>query len=896
MCNARTFSCVTFFSFLTFSISLGIITSVPYPDDDSGKKYGDSCESMEYCHGELVSCQHGTCSCFTPEDMIYDDHSHGCVVLAGRKCEINSEIWKVSVNCIEDAYCDENGVCLCSKGFYHSSNGTCIKKKIYKETCVNDQECDSTASKTLVCVNGACSCDKRGQVYDERRQACVAVVDSECEKEDEDIECISNGICRQGRCVCKQGYAKSTSGKCDLGFGAECNSVEGQRCADIYFTCINGHCQCKHPLHQVFDERTQECVSMVYGPCTFPKKDFMGKTKNVTGIYDIQKCIKNSLCVDKGFYSECECKPGYVQAKVGTCAPGYMESCDVDECEPTLYCRNNRCDCLDYLQTYDPTIKQCVGLVGSRCSKDKPNCVEFASCVITEAEISGQCICDKYSLEIANRTCASVIEALHNTGTMYQAHKFFFVNPINWFTSQILILQLLAEVSPNDFSRTIISDQDQILITPVKRLSFYGESCEVTSDCASHTGLTCSNSTCLCASGFIARLNPDKLLESKTTECVIRAGSKCGVIDNTVQTSEDTGVSKTYKRPFTTYLWSKFRKSIPFLDGQVSDSECVDNSYCVQGICTCLPGYFRDHRGLCLKKRTLFQPCRENDHCRSSEGLVCDQGKCQCTRSMVFDRIARKCYLPAGSVCDAYSSDIDMECVRNSECSNDRCVCLAGFTPSSDGTCGVAYGQSCNGKEKICSDIQLMCRSGSCQCKYPIHQIYNATLNQCLSKPDGPCDPNYLEPGTGNNTAFSFKCVPFSECKLSEEEGATPFKYSCKCKNGYAESQIGECDPSYSAVCNEDDDCDSVAQLSCINGICSCPDKMLSFDWTKRKCVGKVGARCKFIQLERFLSMRVDVPTECVHNAICVENVFRLDGRCQCKSNYTHSTTYEKCI
>ncbi|ODN06033.1 Tenascin-X, partial [Orchesella cincta] len=824
MYSTRSFN-YTLFSLLIFSIFLGVITSVPYSDNGSGKKYGDRCEAMEYCQGELVSCQHGTCTCFTPEDMIYDDQSHGCVVLAGRKCEINSEIWKVSVNCIEGAFCDEKGVCVCSEGSYPSFNGTCANKKSHKESCSNDPEC----SKALVCIGGTCSCDKRGQVYDETRQACVAVVDSECELEDEETECVPHAICRQGRCVCKQGYAKSTTGKCDLGFGSDCNSLGGKLCADIYFI--------KHPLHQVFDERTQECVSIVYGPCTFPKKDFFGKKKNVTGIYDIQKCIKNALCVDKGFYSECECKPGYVQTKAGTCAPGYLENCEADECDPTLFCRNNQCNCQDFLQTYDPTIKECVGLVGSRCSRDKPNCVEFASC--------------------------------------------------HWH----------VKAFSNGLVRTF-SDQheDPLPVSPVKRLSFYGESCEVSSDCASHIGLICSNSTCLCSSGFIARLNPDKLLESKTTECVIRAGSKCGIMepsDASQSIESEEYSSRAYKRTFTSYIWTKFKKSIPFLDGEVSNSHCVDNSRCFQGVCTCLPEYFQDYRGLCLKKRTLFQPCGDNDHCRSSEGLVCNQEKCQCKRSMVFDRVARKCYLPTGGICDAYSSDIDILCVRNSECSNDRCVCLDGFTPSSDGTCGVAYGKSCNGKEKLCSDIQLTCRSGSCQCKYPIHQIYNETLKQCLSKPDGPCEPNPLE-ANRNMTSFPYNCVPFAECKLSNESSA--FEHSCKCKKGYAESQVGECVSSYSAPCNEDDDCDSVAQLSCINGICSCPDKMLSFDWTKRKCVGIVGARCKFIQLERLLSMRVDVPTECVENAICVENVFRLDGRCQCKSGYKHSPTYENCI
>ncbi len=151
-------------SFFTFSICLGVITSVPFTGDsvDPGKKFGDVCEGKEYCQGELVSCQQGICSCFSPEAMIFDEFSQGCVVLAGKRCELNTDIWKVSVNCIEGAFCDSSGLCICSEGFYPVNNGTCVKKKLYKESCSIDQECDSSSTKSLVCIDGACACDKRG--------------------------------------------------------------------------------------------------------------------------------------------------------------------------------------------------------------------------------------------------------------------------------------------------------------------------------------------------------------------------------------------------------------------------------------------------------------------------------------------------------------------------------------------------------------------------------------------------------------------------------------------------------------------------------------------------------------------------------------------------------------
>lgn len=148
------------FSFLTVTLSHGVL---PFPDGDSTKKYGDACEGLEYCHGELVSCQHGVCSCYHPDDMVYDEFTQGCSVLAGRQCEINSDMWKVSVNCVEGARCDdEERVCICSENYYPISNGTCLPKKSFKESCYSDQECLSTLTRSLVCIDNQCSCDKRG--------------------------------------------------------------------------------------------------------------------------------------------------------------------------------------------------------------------------------------------------------------------------------------------------------------------------------------------------------------------------------------------------------------------------------------------------------------------------------------------------------------------------------------------------------------------------------------------------------------------------------------------------------------------------------------------------------------------------------------------------------------
>jgi hypothetical protein len=121
-----------------------------------------------------------------------------------------------------------------------------------------------------------------------------------------------------------------------------------------------------------------------------------------------QRCTKNAQCIDRGFFTSCECKEGYVQTKAGKCAPGHGSPCEVDECDPItpLFCRNGVCRCLDELQVFDASMRKCVGLVGSRCDLNlEYQCVEFCSCIQIGLNLEGKCLCDKYSREVANRTC-----------------------------------------------------------------------------------------------------------------------------------------------------------------------------------------------------------------------------------------------------------------------------------------------------------------------------------------------------------------------------------------------------------------------------------------------------------------------------------------------------------
>lgn len=336
-------------------------------------------------------------------------------------------------------------------------------------------------------------------------------------------------------------------------------------------------------------------------------------------------------------------------------------------------------------------------------------------------------------------------------------------------------------------------------------VSSYGEKCRTDSDCDGQFGLVCNNGTCRCSQEYIARLNMNtgKFFNTeRRTECMLRAGSKCDKRD------------VTSSRAFSTYIWTKLRKNMQSFgeDFIRSDSNCVDNAYCVAGHCRCSTKHFQDFRGLCLKKRTVFQPCDSDHQCQASEGLLCSNGTCQCRSSMTYDIISKACLVPVGGDCDAYSGPSgqkdsdgfslkDKECVKNAECSNDRCVCLDGYTVTSNGACGVAHGSLCDTTDYICADIQLACRSGRCQCRYPVHQVYNETIKQCVSKPDGPCTPRKFSGYSYHQHSFKQNCVPFAECVSTEIESGddSMFEYICKCSQGYAEDSSGNCIPSYSS-------------------------------------------------------------------------------------------------
>jgi len=245
--------------------------------------------------------------------------------------------------------------------------------------------------------------------------------------------------------------------------------------------------------------------------------------------------------------------------------------------------------------------------------------------------------------------------------------------------------------------------------------------------------------------------------------------------------------------------------------------------------------------------------------CRSGVGTI--------RTNLVKKTITKECVGLAGKRCNSKSN-----CVINSKCSNGICICDAGFSKSSEGTCGIAYGLPC-GKTQACSD-SFLCTSGTCRCPSTKHQIFDTKVNQhkCLGLIRGPC-------------VSDLDCIPLSHCVTKEH---TNYK-QCTCESGYVENPSGGCDLAEGSVCDYNStisECDRIAELECINGACACPDTLTRFDPILRRCLGLDGTRCK-IEENTFEQV-------CVDNAQCVTPYSKLEGTCSCNPGF-NSTNIRLC-
>ena len=200
--------------------------------------------------------------------------------------------------------------------------------------------------------------------------------------------------------------------------------------------------------------------------------------------------------------------------------------------------------------------------------------------------------------------------------------------------------------------------------------------------------------------------------------------------------------------------------------------ECIGNSICANGFCTC-PNGEQIQNGVCVTLNS-----------RAGPGEACVAGTTTCT--------------------------------GNSYCLNGICICQS-QQASYSGQCRVVSGsgsaypyEPCNGV-KVCVGNSY-CNNNLCQCNTGL--VYNPSTRQCQIITGGFDNGNQVELGSSCAPSYS-SCGPFAEC----------VNQMCACQTGYVVYD-NNCIP-YAGNANPGDSCQQpgvvcLGGATCTEGICAC--------------------------------------------------------------------------
>ncbi|XP_021967025.2 matrilin-2 [Folsomia candida] len=424
----------------------------------------------------------------------------------------------------------------------------------------------------------------------------------------------------------------------------------------------------------------------------------------------------------------------------------------------------------------------------------------------------------------------------------------------------------------------------------------YKEPCSADDPCNPIKFLECTKGLCECTS-------PKEIVfDSSSSSCVAKVGFSClreipG--QKKAKRSSDIGHNETERTEIT-----------PIGPYQII---CVPNAKCQypSDICECDFRHYKSPTdGTCLRQKGLGEKCSGQDQCDQYEFLTCSGGTCSCDRDQWYDHKNRKCVVSVGSRCKTIDYRtvneehyVQHQCPEMSHCNPDPlhandnfgfgvCQCDPGLKVTLDRkTCAKDYGDACSGQRK-CSDVQFICRSGTCQCKYPLHQFYDEVTKSCISFSGGPCDvPNHNASSNRNGSAAATTTTSIDDPGMGCTENSVcaenpPFNY-CRCSPGFIEGNDGKCVKAFGSSCEVDEECDPLPQLACINNVCNCPDTLQVYEEKHRTCVSLAGGRCR-------KEFNGTIPS-CTSNAYCVKASGRLEyGRCICARG-TYTTANRTC-
>jgi len=446
-------------------------------------------------------------------------------------------------------------------------------------------------------------------------------------------------------------------------------------------------------------------------------------------------------------------------------------------------------------------------------------------------------------------------------------------------------------------------------------------------DCVSNSN--CGNGfTCTCEKGFYETMEGECLKQKAVSEAC-ESSAECSeakllfCIEGRCQCSNES--EHIYARPNNNTEVTCVGKAGKLLSGATS---CVEGATLRKSICACDPGesFYAGEDGRCYERKNITEECSKDEECKF-EGvyLKCVGGRCDCDpqkymfQTFSKDRIIEveeeiqvrglrnerpdhsnsnsfyrrntyevvsgtwvrgevygygyitskinktvtevlsQCVGLASLSCNPESNCVKDSLCKLSENGSDVCTCERRFSPTSIGTCGIGHGESCS-LSTPCSD-SFLCTKGICNCPQTKHQQYISGLKKCSGLVSSVCD---------NES----DCLSNSDCAINPNTG----KKQCSCSAGFVENRIGKCEKSWSSGCDYRDNipCDTVAELECRNGVCSCPDTLTSYDITQRRCLGLVGSRC-----------RIGDDLKCVAGAECIQVESKVAGQCLCQEGFS---------
>lgn len=386
-------------------IVLGLCAIIASVTAITRKSYGEGCNKIHKCDRTAwLSCRDSKCECSKPDEMLYDEVKKSCVTKSGERCKYGLDESEESslveiTDCVPNANCSSDGVCLCDSKYHEIYDGTCALSLSHGENCSEVDQCSKYAG--LFCVDSKCQC-KEG-IYSEDKGLCVGVSQNDCIRG----ECVDGAVCVEGKCLCGPEYFHSAQKTCLMkkSINQNCGGdVECLRTDLLNLQCISGSCSCPEKFKYSVVQKCENKMDYNYPYEYYP--EFTGPSVEMCAPIIGEEC-PSGYCMEGAFceavhtytspiYQSCKCEALLTPNKDSQyCAKTYQESCSTDtDCIDDLVCSENECNCPSPShQFFDLSTRTCVTKVGGHCTNSS-TCVEYSECqFLSSANISGHCRC-----------------------------------------------------------------------------------------------------------------------------------------------------------------------------------------------------------------------------------------------------------------------------------------------------------------------------------------------------------------------------------------------------------------------------------------------------------------------------------------------------------------------